>query len=165
MMKIDDQILINHLNRYEEITPEQVAEFERGLNPVMKSEWESAGLSLKDKQWNIARQWFYQRSLAEALRLGYKAHDTETFTHSAAVLVEIATGDENGHALAKKYGFKPDDPAAMWHVLGHRVEGEAVVALIGDDRGWAGNWQYFIAVAWYPASAAEAGYEPTYVLI
>jgi len=55
------------------------------------------------------------------------------------------------------------EPASMWDVMQQRRHGDAVIALIGDDRGYAPDWEYFIAVAWAPQAITTEYGDPHHV--
>jgi hypothetical protein len=105
-----------------------------------------------------ARWWYYQLSLREAARLGFAVHPEFSFSHNPVALIEQARGRDDGEMLANKWGFTPShiEPGTMWDIMAQRRDGDAIIALIGDDRGWAPDWEYFIAVVWAPAALGRA---------
>ena len=91
-------------------------------------------------------------------------HPEMSLNHNPILLCDFAKGVDAGKAMAKKHGFDTDRsfvPDTMWHVMERRRNGDAIVALIGDDRGWAHNWEYFVVVCWSPVHLEEElGYTP-----
>ena len=114
--------------------------------------------------------WDKAKEQAESFGLGLNGH---CFTTIPLAIVEAQQGlaQEEVLALAEKYDLELDSrayasPNSMWDIMAHRVEGDAIVALIGDDRGWEKDWQYFIVVGWHPADVVEEmDVSPTYSLI
>jgi len=177
-----DEIILNWHNRYDELPDEEVIKWEAGLSEAERQEWEEY-LTIRPaeremKKWHVAKNLFYRRSLTEARRLGYEPNKEIAFSHNPIAMIEFVQGYENGIALMNKWGFgsdqpHPDDPHyiaphyepdTMWDVMAWRRNDDAVIAVIGDDRGWKNNWTYYIAVAWSPRHLDEK-YGPTYCLV
>jgi hypothetical protein len=145
-----DRILFRYEHAHEHLPDEQLDEVKR-LNP----DYQWGKHEVKEDKFIAARWLCYKRAEAEATRLGYQSHPQIGFLHDPLVLIEAAAGVEEGRALATKYGLEWHGPAnCMWDPLSWRREGDAVIALIGADRGWHGGI-YWVAVAWAPLALEE----------
>lgn len=177
-----DEIILNWSNMADQLPDEEVKKWEASLPDKERQQWQDF-LDQKpseqaDLKWHVARSLFYQRSLAEARRLGYQPDPETVLNHNPIVLVEMAQGYDDGRALMGRWGFGTDqphsddphhiaphyEPSSMWDVMAYRRDGNAIVAIIGDDRGWKQHWTYYAVVAWFP-KYLETKYDPTYCLI
>jgi hypothetical protein len=177
-MNMDDKILFSQINHLPKdmaaFTPEDI---EAAQARFSQADWqELMSRDESEQTWHIGRALYLHKCQEEARRLGLPLHPT-LFNHNPIALVDFAKGVDAGRELMVKYkftdvaaqsgyGYMRDGkyfpvPETMWHVLATRRDGDAVIAFIGDDRGWENNWEYFVAVAWAPREMAEeSGYVP-----
>jgi hypothetical protein len=150
---MEDAIIFCFRNRCDELSPDVITR--------LLAETGYAPRDARDAAFVTARRAYYQRSVAEATRLGLLPHPERRFRHNPIVLVAEAVGDTAGQALAARHGFPWREPGSLWDVLETRRDGDACIALIGDDRGRPQHHTYWIAVAWSPSTLADAlGYTP-----
>lgn len=165
---MNPEIIINYANSCHElaladIPSEWVEAFEARLITSAETErW--AREDEIGKVWYILRDRNYQNALAEAGRMGFAEHPELKLLHDPCVLVAHAQGREDGIELAKKWGLYEQvtdtwgsyfEPGCMWHEAAHRRDGDAVVLFVGDDRGYAPNWEYFVIIKWEPQAVED----------
>jgi hypothetical protein len=120
-----DEIIFNYKNRCDEFPQ---AEIDRLL-----AETKYEPRDARDAAFVMARWAYYQRSRAEATRLGLTPHPEQGFLHNPLALIEEAVSDEAGKAMAERWGFSWHEAGSMWDLLAERRDGDAIIALIGDD--------------------------------
>ena len=156
-----DWAVFDWRNRFQDIDQALVDEFmaalsdEERVSPLIAEE--------DDRKYHAARWHLRKRSEAEAARLGYTLHPKFELLHVPAALVDWAEGEEAGRTLAAKWGFEYQPPEAMWYHLDSRRDGDAIIAFMGDDRGYSPDWEYYIVVQWAPEEFVrdwEFGYFP-----
>ena len=101
--------------------------------------------------WGACSWWYLQHSREQVERL-HLPQTSMIGAHDPYVIVEQAEGFVAGAILAEKYGFPrhlcDDFPATFWHCLDSRLDGDALVAFYGDDRGYSPT--YTVIVTWTP---------------
>jgi hypothetical protein len=150
----------------EHLTPAQLVDLDQLMAKGQK--WDG------DLEWSVAMTVLLNLAWVEAKKLGFEelvtqeATETtpakyEEFNHNPIALCRFAISDTAGKALAAEFNFKYADPSTMWDVIdSRRINDNTIMALIGDDRGWNKDWEYFIAVVWCPKEIEDAlGYIPT----
>lgn len=161
---MNPEIIINYSNSCHsvslaEIPAEWVEDFESRLNEAEAAKWHGMVLGDVDKVWMLLKEQNLKNARAEAARMGMLPHPTEMLLHDPWVLVGLAQGREAGIELAKKWGLYEQaadtwgryfEPCSMWDEVAHRRDGDAVVLFVGDDRGYAPNWTYYVCVKWEP---------------
>lgn len=171
-----EEIVYSWENRYGDLPDCEVEKWEASLTPDEKAAWESYLESRPQEQseikWHAALNLHHRRALAEARRLGYEPHPELSLTTNPCVLVDFAKGYEAGKALIERWGFGKGveggvadyAPNSMWDIMAWRRDGDAIIAVVGDDRGWDKDWEYNIVVAWAPQRMEKLGYSPTQAL-
>lgn len=173
-----DKILFNWQNQYQNLPQEWLNDwlaskpksFQKKWNEFMELNPNEA--DLESQLYHAAKNAVWDKAKEQAHILGLESNG-HCFTTIPLAIVEARQGlsQKEVKTLAKKYNLELDGsahatPNSMWDIMAHRVEGDAVVALIGDDRGWEKNWQYFIVVGWWPLSIAkEMDISPTWCLV
>jgi hypothetical protein len=170
-----------HTPQLIELLPRKYVDFLLETLKQQSVEWHERVQSWPyDHQQEYACHWLcYQRSVQEALRLGYKEHPTirPLIEHHPVCIIEaidlitpqldtlpeqevrsalnqriraiITLGERYGLFAEKSY----ERPNMLWQVLDTRREKDAVIEMIGDDRGLE---HHLIIVKWYP----ERFYDP-----
>lgn len=151
-INVPDTIILNWSTRYTEI-PKEVCR-ELNLHWARQQDFE-------DAQWAAARHLNYRKALAECKRLGIDPLDEDDVppVGPPLVLVGRVTGRDNIGPVVQYWKLDPDhlDPNSMWDVMDFRLDGDAIIALIGDDRGWSQHWLYMVFVGWSPKDLLEYG--------
>lgn len=108
----------------------------------------------EDKQIAVCQYLAYKWSQREVERLGYKELPDVFSPHYQLCIIEMVQNPPDASSmdvLGQKYGlFRRSSyraPQSMWDVLAERRDGDAVVIMVGDDRG---NNEHFIVVQWRP---------------
>jgi hypothetical protein len=176
---MDDKILFNQLKDF----PEGMSLFtesdsQAALSMYSEQDQETlTTMSDSEKSWHLSRALYLAKSQEAAKSIGLEIHPTLAFNHNPIAVIDFAKGIDAGHELMAKFNFNDGvgesgycfyrdsklmpTPETMWHVLATRRDGDAVIAFIGDDRGWEKHWEYFVAVAWAPQELVEElGYIP-----
>ncbi len=148
-----NDILFNWTNRYNQLSAEDLSEWWNGLDGRTASNvTELLKTGQAGEKWLAARDMYHQGCLAQVKRLGLTPASNAFGEFSGTTLIERVVGHDAGQKLIKRWEFRPENesPDSMWDIMDMRVDDEAVIGLIGDDRGWSENWVYMIIVAWYP---------------
>ena len=156
---MNPEIVIDYTNTtvsLEEIPCEWVTAFEERLSPSEKKEW--GRWDKIYKVWHILRDQNYQNAilLAESMRM---EEVLKLSCEAPYVVVAHTKGRKSGIELAKEWGmydmaantwgsrFKP---SSMWDEAAHQRNGDAVIMLLGNDKGYSRDWEYFVVVKWEP---------------
>ncbi len=148
-----NEILFNWTNLYGRLTDEDLAEWWNSLDgPTASRVTELQEAGQVEARWLAAKDLCHQQSIAQAKGLGYACSQEGLLTFHSSTLVGVAVGYDAGQELINRWQFKPKarEPNSMWDIMDFRVDGEAVIGLIGDDRGYDKDWVYMVIVAWYP---------------
>lgn len=148
-----NEILFNWTNLHDQLTSSDLAEWWDDLSgPEAALATELIQSGQAGEKWLAAKDLCARKAVAEAARMRLPVSKETLLSFHDGALAGIAVGYEAGQELIKHWGFKPEarEPNSMWDIMDFRVDGEAVIGLIGDDRGWDKDWVYLVIVAWYP---------------
>lgn len=149
-----NKILFNWTNLYGRLADKDLAEWWASLEESATAQVTKLIKSGQlDERWLACKDLHVSQSAAQAERLGHTwDRGSLLLSCHAGVVVDKATGHGAGQELIRRWEFRPEseDPESMWDIMDFRVDGEAVVGLVGD-RGWTEeDWVYMVIVAWYP---------------